>query len=139
MPSVCQPDIESAFKNRLYETSEKFRLLILSVLSVAEGMESPNDQPHSGQSSSSSPTALQLLTRINGVPDDLSTLGFEHVFANITAFVSYDLRGDGAKAWFYLQQAITLAQLNGMDQTESYKPSEDHYRATLRMKVYYHL
>ena len=136
VPTICQPEIENAFANRLHETSERFRLLILSVLSVAQGMETSTIQSRSGHSSV---TALQLLTRNNGMPADPSSLGFEHVFADIAAFMTYSMRSDNRRAWFFLQQAITFSQLDGMDEIDSYKPEVDLRTATLRLKVYYTL
>jgi hypothetical protein len=138
VPFICQREIEEAFANRLHESSFKCRLILLSILGIAE-VQGPrvHDPTTEGKSPREERSVVQLLCRFNGMPEDLGTLSFEHVVANYAAFIVFRIRGDEDKSWFYLQQAITFVQILGMDRMSTYKLSEDVRSGTLRLKIYY--
>ena len=140
IPLLNRHDMEDAVSKSYHRTSRAVQICILAILSLVETDGQIHTGPELGMSSSS-PFLESLCKMMNTTLEaaEDGAIGLEMVIGSLASYLSFRSLARWNKAWYYLQQAITLAQIMGLDCIEKHDPRAEPKATICALKTCYTL
>jgi hypothetical protein len=140
IPLLNRKDLERAIGQSYHRTSRAVQICVFAILSLEE-TDRPVPTTHKLDVIPASPSLGSLCRMLNRTLEaaNNAAIGLEMVIGSLASYLSFRNLARWDKAWYYLQQAITFAQILELDRIDSYDPVADPKGAICGLKTYYTL